>query len=477
MKIAIISAFRPEYGGGSGRVAYDMARFFSKKQDVTFICPAERTGLTTDAHGVRTLGIESIGQGHILVPRLNRRNVNALFNYLDAFSPLVVHTHEPVGLGQMGQFWANLHQVPCVYTAHVLPSKALDFGSSDVFKLLSHTWTGSLIQRVLLDFYRSCDAVIALNQPAQRDIAATGYVGKLFIIPNGRDMETLGRCKLPEINGRKVLTFVGFLSGRKNQRYLVEMLRHLPGEYILRLIGSPIDEAYDASLRQMVSLYGLDHRVQFVGAVPHDDIPNQLADSHVFCSASTMEVQSLAVIEALASGTPVVGLSNETVDELVNDQVGGWLSADTLPEAFAARVRQIGELGQADYEAMCRQARAQVQHLGWPQVEAMTINAYEQLQSVRELALQERQARMAWIEGYPLADVREVLQERVWQHTWLSELWQAVTSLGEPLRRQPKGVSRSTWVYMGLTRMVSGVLTAILRSAQRMGFKGLAQRA
>ena len=45
-------------------------------------------------------------------------------------------------------------------------------------------------------------------------------------------------------------------------------------------------------------------------------IPNYLERAHVFPSASKMEVQSLVVIEALASGTPVVGLSNETIDEL-----------------------------------------------------------------------------------------------------------------------------------------------------------------
>ncbi len=48
--------------------------------------------------------------------------------------------------------------------------------------------------------------------------------------------------------------------------------------------------------------------------------------THAFVSASKMEVQSLAIIEALASGSPVIGLGNETVDELVDETNGSTVA-------------------------------------------------------------------------------------------------------------------------------------------------------
>jgi len=54
-----------------------------------------------------------------------------------------------------------------------------------------------------------------------------------------------------------------------------------------------------------------------MGEIPYHQIPQILEKTHVLVSASKMEVQSLVIIEALTSGTPVVGLANETIDELI----------------------------------------------------------------------------------------------------------------------------------------------------------------
>ena len=97
-----------------------------------------------DRNGLCVLGIRSTGQGHACVPFLSRRNVNALFDLLDQFQPDVVHAHEPVSLGLMGQVWAAMNDVPFVYTSHVLPSKSLDFGASRMFEFLPHSFTQTM---------------------------------------------------------------------------------------------------------------------------------------------------------------------------------------------------------------------------------------------------------------------------------------------------------------------------------------------
>ena len=108
-------------------------------------------------------------------------------------------------------------------------------------------------------------------------------------------------------------------------------------------------------------------------------IPACLARAHAFVSASRLEVQSLTVIEALASGTPVVGLANETIDELVDDTVGRRLPADAAPDEFARSVEQICRVPQAEYDQLCRQARARVALMDWTQVVDATAAAYEAL--------------------------------------------------------------------------------------------------
>jgi glycosyltransferase involved in cell wall biosynthesis len=89
-----------------------------------------------------------------------------------------------------------------------------------------------------------------------------------------------------------------------------------------------------------------------------------------------MEVQSLAVMEALASGTPVLGLSNETIDQLVDSRVGARLEKDTAPEQFAREVRALCEADADAYARMCRAARERVQPFDWSNTIDLTLDMY-----------------------------------------------------------------------------------------------------
>jgi hypothetical protein len=88
-------------------------------------------------------------------------------------------------------------------------------------------------------------------------------------------------------------------------------------------------------------------------------------------------VQSLVIIEALASGTPVVGLSNETIDELVDKRVGKELSADANPKKFAAAIKEVTNLNQKKYKKLCRRARRRVSLLDWQNIVPKTEKVYK----------------------------------------------------------------------------------------------------
>jgi hypothetical protein len=120
-----------------------------------------------------------------------------------------------------------------------------------------------------------------------------------------------------------------------------------------------------------------------LGHVDFSRIPSFLEQTHVLVSASVLEVQSLVVIEALASGTPVVGLANETVDELIDDAVGRRLPKETPPAEFADWVQKICSLPRSEYVEMARQARARVERMDWKPVVDATIHVYETLVSER----------------------------------------------------------------------------------------------
>lgn len=462
MRVVFTSIFRSGHGGGAGRVAHELAREFAENHEVVIICPAEKTGLSALEDGLIMYGIRSAGEAEFQMPELSARTVRDLFDFLDQFQPEIVHAHEPALMGLIGQIWARMNSVPFVHTSHILPSKAIDFGTSDSLNVPSQLIQSSLsnyaVQSVLSNFFLNCDALIALNQSAHDSIREFGYEGPIFIVPNGRFLARYHTSQFADnTRDQKILVFIGFLSDRKNQHYLLKVLRKLPGNYLLQLIGKPLNPEYQAKLDKYIKKHGLSN-VEFIGQVEHDQIPRYLETAHVFPSASVMEVQSLVVIEALASGTPVVGLSNETIDELVSDDVGAWLAKDQSPTAFAEQIERVCNLPPEQYQQLCQNARQRVAHLDWSRVVDATVEAYQKILKIK-LSMTEDESDMltSLVKFFTLGDVRDYLLDVI------EDARQGPMAEKGLLRRLkvPEGirsllkVPSSTWLLSGLTITVS----------------------
>ena len=383
MKIVFTSIFRPGHGGGAGRVAHELAHSFALDHEVVMVCPANKSGISQDDAGLLVYGIRSAGDTEFQMPDLSSRAVRQLFEFLDDFQPDIVHAHEPALMGLIGQIWAKMNRVPFVHTTHVLPSRAIEFGTSEAIHIpgpiLKSSLTSYAVQSVLGNFFRNCDALIALNQPALESIRDFGFEGPIFVVPNGRALAHYNQREFADNKSeQKVLVFIGFLSDRKNQSYLLKTLKALPAYYTLRLIGKPLNAEYQTKLERYIQKNNLKN-AEFVGQITHEQIPDYLEEAHIFTSASKMEVQSLVVIEALASGTPIVGLSNETIDELVSVDVGAWLAKDQKPTAFAKQIERICNLPPDQYQKVCQNARERVQHLDWSNVVDSTVKAYHEI--------------------------------------------------------------------------------------------------
>jgi glycosyltransferase involved in cell wall biosynthesis len=155
-------------------------------------------------------------------------------------------------------------------------------------------------------------------------------------------------------------------------------MKFLPKNYLLKLAGPTIDEKYLTSLKDYCRKNKLDN-VEFLGKVPYLEVAKFLLETILFVSASKMEVQSLAVIEALASGTPIVGISNETIDELVNEENGFVFSKNTSPKKFAEKIEEICSLPRDEYIKLSGSARRRVEELDWGEIVAKTAGKYKEV--------------------------------------------------------------------------------------------------
>ncbi|NLV73277.1 MAG: glycosyltransferase family 4 protein [Chloroflexi bacterium] len=371
MRILIVTHCASELtGGGMARLVHDLAGALAASNTVMLLRPSDTERLELPQPGQPGLyQLAARGEGELRLPDLRPAAWRRLQDVLAAFRPEVIHAQDYGPLAMLMQDFANAHRLPFVLTLHLLPSQSTTFGSAEVPEWLQRIADSRPFHRFVRSYMERSTAMTALNEAQTADLRAFGYRGPLHHIPNGRDLASLGSLPLAPQGAAPRLIFVGSFAKRKNQLVLLEMLAHLSADCELELLGETLEPTYLAHLHDTAARLGLQERVR-MQHVPYSDIGTHLSRAHVFVSASTLEVQSLAVIEALAAGTPVVGLANETIDELVDASVGVRLEADATPEELAEAVERVLALHRADYEAICTTARARVAHCAWPQVTA-----------------------------------------------------------------------------------------------------------
>lgn len=155
------------------------------------------------------------------------------------------------------------------------------------------------------------------------------------------------RCHRPESTAPGPLVLVAIANPRPQKRLplLIDVLAELP-HAILKIAGEPsaIHPEAQAEVqlcRQKITEHGLEHRVKWLGAV--EDIVAFHIDSDVLVSTSTHEGLSLAQLEALSAGVPVVATNVGGAPELASRHSDRMLllPVDAPPAAFATAIQSL----------------------------------------------------------------------------------------------------------------------------------------
>ena len=169
------------------------------------------------------------------------------------------------------------------------------------------------------------------------------------VIPNGVDCEQFHPPPETEIRGRGTaplrLLFVGRLHAEKNLPMVLEQLAALP-ENLRRLVEFQIagDGAQRAQLTALAASLGLESRVRWLGWQEKSSLPNLYRQADALVNPSFYEGMSNVVLEAMASGLPVLASAVPGNEAVVVCGKTGVLFSLQEPAGFrSALVRLVEE--------------------------------------------------------------------------------------------------------------------------------------
>ncbi|MFZ5875336.1 MAG: glycosyltransferase family 4 protein [Nitrospirota bacterium] len=206
--------------------------------------------------------------------------------------------------------------------------------------------------------------IIAPSEFIKQDILATYprvRPDDVRVVYNGVDLERFrpenkARCRddirrqLGLGADQPVLLFVGTGFERKGLRYAVEALRHLPADMVLLVVGNGSTRRYHALART----WGVADRVLFLG--PREGAEAYYAASDVLVFPTLYEPMGNVILEALASGIPVVTSRRSGGAEILTEGKDGWL-IDEPTDAREVALRVLAAMKGIATTDVSRQAR------------------------------------------------------------------------------------------------------------------------
>jgi phosphatidylinositol alpha 1,6-mannosyltransferase len=239
---------------------------------------------------------------------------------LAEIQPDVVHTQAHMVVGRGVVKAAHRAGRPLVATNHLMPENLAAY--SPLPRWLQPAYH-SLAWKDLGRVFARADAVTAPTPRAVELLVARAGLPDAFPVSCGIDAD---RYQVPvrEPHAVPTVLFVGRLDQEKRVDELIRAMAALPADLpaALEIVG---DGARRSDWQALAASLGLEQRARFRGFIPDEELLQAYAGAAVFCMPGVAELQSIATLEAMAAGAPVIAADAMALPHLVRPGRNGWL--------------------------------------------------------------------------------------------------------------------------------------------------------
>lgn len=366
----VISDLRP-MAGGTSRVVVDVCDALARSGgvEVSLLTQSRPNDSAVEAkcpEVVRLTGFSNsrfrLAAGLPMRSELNR--------LLRENSPKIIHSHGVwLGVNYWSAAISSAHRIPLIVQPH---------GMLAPWALEHRAWKKKAALRLFQDAaLHGAALMVATSDQEFEDIRGLGYRAPVAVIPNGVDLDSVGRtmssARRPEGSERVVL-FLGRLhpvKGLPNLLRAWSKVRRIG--WRLRIAG-PDEAGHLSELMELAESLELGASVEFPGAVAEVDKFMLYQGADLFVLPSHTENFGVVVAEALAHQVPVITTKGTPWSGLPVQGCGWWIDNDVA--SIAETLNAALMLGDAERKEMGVRGSAYVHRFGWPSIAKQMSSAY-----------------------------------------------------------------------------------------------------
>lgn len=262
---------------------------------------------------------------------------------LTEVKPHAVHIQSHLMVGRFALQAAKRQRLRVIATNHVMPENLMRYSLLPKFL---HPLAMRIIWADAGRILRKMDALTTPTKRAAELLEDAAKVSGVLAISCGIDASRFAN-NTPTDNSNPVALFLGRLDDEKKIDVLLKAVAKLTEHPKLRveLVG---DGGERQRLGALAEQLGIEDRVHFLGHVSDQELPGIYERCTVFVMPSIAELQSIATMEAMASGRPVIGADAMALPHLVHDGDNGYLFPPGDVDRLADRLRRVLTADQAE---------------------------------------------------------------------------------------------------------------------------------
>ena len=346
-----------------------------------------------------------VGQRFLLFPR------RAILQALEEFQPELIHSHEPLQMGWLGLTHARRAWIPITLTVHQLPGFVASYLPEFIRPFVERIlWAYS--RRLLRQFTsiiaptKSIASFIHQMIGLEMNVISYGLDLQTFHPRPNADFEQAPRQKWDLPLNAPLILHVGRLDTDKHaDRVILAAAQTLSQtEAHLVVVG---DGSQKRHLMQLCQELGIEERVHFTGYVSiQQGLPEIYRMATVFVTASEIETQGIVLLEAAASGLPIVAVNATCIPEIVYDCANGYLTkSGDIQEMSMSLINILKDPQLA--ASMGKVSRALAEN--HPNQE--TIDAYE---GIYERMIREKGTQKASVSSKAYFHWKQIMESSIW---------------------------------------------------------------
>jgi glycosyltransferase involved in cell wall biosynthesis len=228
--------------------------------------------------------------------------------------------------------------------------------------------------------WKKAEAVVS-NSEGLKELALKSEADqKIEIIHNGVNVNNFFPIGKKENNEKFIITpGASRLTSRKGLKYLIRAVHKLAIKYpeiYLKIMGDGQEEK--ERLEILVKELGIQNQVEFLGRIPREKTAPYYQEADVFVLPSLNEGMSNAMLEALATGLPIISTNTGGAKELIKEDKNGFIIKFRDSEDIAEKIEKL--INDKDMAGrMGAESRKIAESLSWENIAKKYYNLYKEI--------------------------------------------------------------------------------------------------